>query len=428
MSSAALQQNRLRHKTSFVLHFSPYRERILHMKPPPIHFVYPGTTTFAGQTIACIHAIEDLTKSGFTVHPIEYPAYDRSGRGPGPLVRYACRLLKALAATMTTLFSRQPVIIFSHTQTLGGLVRMGLPHLVLVCLRPSTRVGVVLHGGMFLTWEGPEARKKLFMKLIRSSALTTANTHGQRDRLINDGANPNQVAVLFNTIDFDPMPIEELRKTTSNSDTPPASLNLTFVSALLDTKGFVEFLEAANRLAQTHPALKLTVTLCGPIAFSAYCKRFQDASEKHDWIVDMLTRLNAHPLVEAEWKPRVEGEDKKTVYRDADVVVLPSTHPMESSPLILPEAMASGCAIVTSRAGSIEEIVDPHCAILIDKVDSNSVFEALDQIARTPGLARTMARAGLTRFYQRYTREHHRAFWENAGEILTGCPPDTHQA
>ena len=76
----------------------------------------------------------------------------------------------------------------------------------------------------------------------------------------------------------------------------------------------------------------------------------------------------------------IDNEDMPTVYRMADVVVLPSMWD-EPAGMTMIEAMASGCALITTESGGIPEYVGKNGCVLL-KRDENLIDNISKEIKR----------------------------------------------
>jgi glycosyltransferase involved in cell wall biosynthesis len=87
-------------------------------------------------------------------------------------------------------------------------------------------------------------------------------------------------------------------------------------------------------------------------------------------------------------------EDLAAFYRNAAALVFPSLFEGFGMPVL--EAMASGCPVVCSDAGSLPEVAGP-AALLVDPRDHEGLAEALRRILCEEGLAATLRAHGLER-------------------------------
>ncbi len=89
------------------------------------------------------------------------------------------------------------------------------------------------------------------------------------------------------------------------------------------------------------------------------------------------------------WVPQ---EDMPALYRLADLFLFPSWY--ESCSVALLEAMASGCAIVTSNTGGTPELTG-DAAVLVDPGDPEAIAEAVHRVLADERLRQQMVRKSL---------------------------------
>ena len=104
----------------------------------------------------------------------------------------------------------------------------------------------------------------------------------------------------------------------------------------------------------------------------------------------------------------------------ADVVIVPSEYG-DACPSTVSEALASGRALITTRAGGIPELVDgPDNAMMIPPADVQALAAAMARLAREPALRATLAEHGRLRAEgalseRRYHKEVIDAIFEDFG-------------
>jgi len=89
-----------------------------------------------------------------------------------------------------------------------------------------------------------------------------------------------------------------------------------------------------------------------------------------------------------------DDQSLSELYRGADVFVFPSWYEGFGWPPL--EAMACGLPVVSSRAGSLAEVLGDE-ALLCDPSDTNGFARAIEQLLACPQLARCRGAAGLKR-------------------------------
>jgi glycosyltransferase involved in cell wall biosynthesis len=96
--------------------------------------------------------------------------------------------------------------------------------------------------------------------------------------------------------------------------------------------------------------------------------------------------------LEAVFDFRGHVADLTPLYSAADLVILPSRS--EGVPLVVLEALASARPVVASKVGSIPEVLDPSCGILIAQPAAIEFARAIHSLLDHPGLRERMGAAG----------------------------------
>ena len=138
-------------------------------------------------------------------------------------------------------------------------------------------------------------------------------------------------------------------------------LNLLFVGSLDSRKGILDLLYTLKGLGRVD--WKLTV--CGTFTE----KKTQIAYEK------IVNELGDKVL----FMGYVSGGKKKKVFCDADILILPSYG--EGMPIVIMEAMASGCAVISTKVGAIPEVINRESGILITPGDRVQLGNAIMEYA-----------------------------------------------
>lgn len=104
----------------------------------------------------------------------------------------------------------------------------------------------------------------------------------------------------------------------------------------------------------------------------------------------------------------VSGAAKGSLFRDADVMCLPTKYQFEGQPIALLEGMAAGLPIVTTRRAGIEETVG-DAAIYVPEGDTQALADALATLRDDPALRARLGARGRARYEERFTAEAYRA-------------------
>lgn len=151
------------------------------------------------------------------------------------------------------------------------------------------------------------------------------------------------------------------------------------VAALRPEKGHELLLRALAAMAPAHPGARLALIGDGP---------------------------EREPLAEKARRLGVAGAvsflgaraDVALLLQALDIVVLPSHPAVETLPLSLIEAMAAGRAVVATRVGSVDELVeDGTTGLLVPPGDPEALAAAIARLAGDPSLRDAQGRRGAER-------------------------------
>lgn len=155
----------------------------------------------------------------------------------------------------------------------------------------------------------------------------------------------------------------------------PDSLKVLFVGRLEERKGIGYLVQAIPEIVRTIPKVHFYIvggdTDTGPNKSSVLAQLRQSLA-------------NSGCQSSVTFIKRVPFEDLPSLYRSADVCVVPSLY--DNSPYTCLEAMACGKAVVGSSAGGIREyLVDGESGILIEAKSASAIVRAVTNLLTNPG-------------------------------------------
>jgi len=178
------------------------------------------------------------------------------------------------------------------------------------------------------------------------------------------------------------------------------SVSILFVSMLYERKGLFVAIQAVNELLMA--GMNVELTCLG------------------EWRSHRV-RMQAEIMIQPENKSRFHfpgvqsGNAKWEYYRKADIFLFPSFAPGETFGVVLIEAMCFSLPVVTSRWGSIPEVVDENsCAIICNPRDVTGCRDALARLVNDSDLRQRMGKTGRERYLSYFTIDIYRKSMENA--------------
>ncbi len=374
-------------------------------------FIYIGVAGgFSGQAKATDLIIDGLNPKGVVCVRGLLPYLDRSGRLPVSISGVSL-FAKLLRVYWRFLCERLPEGGAIHLSL--GLTRFALlrDYVALICAslfaRGRVRKVVALHGSVFTEWPTNSLNAQLFRSVIRCAGCVTCVGSSHRQALINLGVSSGKIEIVPNTCEYDGIEESDVTEKQASSDQP---LECLFLSSLTDTKGYPEYLEALEMIGSVDGA-PIHAVLCGPIMMDAYRKRFETYDEAKVWIEQKVASINESDRVQAEWIPGARGSEKKALFEQAQIFVLPTQYPVEAQPLAVIEAMAHGCAIVTTDAGELLSTVNDESAIILSAPTPDSVKQSIISLAEDEQLRLRLSQAALNQFKLKFNRERYVQRW-----------------
>lgn len=382
------------------------------MKRPNIYFVYVVPLSFSGQSAASDMLIYGLAGRGWQcvkmpIHPLDRSVRNRLLR----FVSFGAKMLKAWLDLLGLLFKSNVLLHLNLGQSLASFLRVILPVFLLKFFRRDSRIVTSLHGSVFMEWKRSALVTKVFFWYLRQSHAVTVLGQRQSDKLIAFGVPAEKIYVVPNTCELDVAQESEVEAKFSDQE----EVNLLHLSLLIESKGYPEYLEALEILSRDRELpCDVNAILCGPMSFTAYCSRFLKEVDKEAWIEGKIREINQREAsrVRVKWIRGADGEEKAQLFRKAQIFVFPSQFPVEAQPLVLLEAMASGCAVITSDVGEIPSTVDATTAIIEHQACAETLAKHIKQLLSSPKRRLDLGLGGIRVMQKKYTVKSHIDNWE----------------
>jgi glycosyltransferase involved in cell wall biosynthesis len=167
---------------------------------------------------------------------------------------------------------------------------------------------------------------------------------------------------------------------------PPVIL---YLSNLMETKGVLTLLEAANVLKERQIDFRLNL-VGAPM---------NDIMKKINSLISKYKLGNNLISIGPKYK-----DEKKEAFQRADVFVLPTYYDKECFPLVLLEAMSFNLPVISTDEGAITDIIDDgETGFIVNKKDSVGLAEKLVLLLKDEELRIKMGRNGFRKFKNKYT-------------------------
>lgn len=192
------------------------------------------------------------------------------------------------------------------------------------------------------------ARKQLIEDMNKHIDKVVFLTEHIRQQFVDEGLNSEKTEVLYNFHDLQP---------SNNKLQRTSNMHIMYMGALHREKGVIELLTALTNLQN----LDFHIDICGKLT---------DQSIK-----DEFERLTKELGEKVEIHGYVSGEEKTKLLNRADIFILPSYH--EGMPLVILEALAAGCAIISTPVGGTPEILNEENVVWIEIKSVTDIGKAI---------------------------------------------------
>lgn len=228
-----------------------------------------------------------------------------------------------------------------------------------------------------------EAMRGCWLRFADAVVNVSADTHNET---IRRGVPPERSMMVYSGLDLapyrDPMPKNEAKARLGFANDDVIVGN---VARMWPEKALHALVEAAARLAQKHPALRIVFIGDGVLEPALRAEVSQRGLEKNVQFLGFR-------------------KDLVEVMSAFDLFALPSS--AEGTPMVIYSAMALGLPIVASKVNGIGEILEhERSGLLIKPADAGELTAAIDRLLTAPALGRALGDAAKRRVEERYSAE-----------------------
>ncbi len=370
---------------------------------PRVLFIYPDPPGYSGQRSACELTISILS-CDYRFTSVKIPGVPHVKRTPWLLARFAVALLMLFPRLLFASWGPPDIVIFAVCQTRPTIIRDRIV-IALTQIVVPTRVPTImpLHSNVFLLWRLFDPMARSFRKLLSRADIAIALGPKQHDALTSYIC-PNKIEIISNTCECDLISEQNLAH---KFDESRNRLNVLHLGTLMEPKGYVEVLEAAKLVR-----CDTRVTICGRVAKTKWDVRFSSTTEAEEWLDEQGSSESIRIITGAT------GGSKTKLYVESHVFVLPTSYPVESQPLVLLEAMASGCAIITTRVGEIPYMLDDTSCLFLDDVSPAGIARTIEKLYSDRVLCRRLGENARSKYMRKFGKAANAERWRT---VINKC-------
>ena len=320
--------------------------------PEPVH----------GQSMANKILFDGLKSKGYKVDNIDTTLLSKIEGSDGLKKSFFKKLFMAFGKMFSELFkmlfNRYDLVYITPGHSFLGFMRYS-PY-ILICRLKNLPYFLHSHGGRIgNTYREAGGLKKRMLKFFIKKT-SGAIVLGDSLKWMFEGIVPEEkIFVCHNGVPAesasDPKEVQE--KIGSKSKV----LNLLYLSNLMKEKGIMDIFKSLEYFQKSGIDFKLKIA--GNIEKKLE-ERIMSYFEKYKERVRYLGVVG--------------GEEKRELFLESDIFILPTYYPIEGQPISILEAMINGCAIVTTDQGGIGDIFkDGLNGVQCQKKDPYSIYLAV---------------------------------------------------
>lgn len=175
-----------------------------------------------------------------------------------------------------------------------------------------------------------------------------------------------------------------------------------YLSALMHSKGILEFLDAIPLVLGKRPTANFV------IAGALWADASMGLKEITRHVGKRLDVLNERFPGHVRYLGLVTGKEKIGLLKDSAIFVMPGWHPSEALPVSVIEAMRTGTAIVATRHNFIPAIIGPQNGILVEPHAARAIAEAVINLLEDPERLKTIQEHNVAHAIQNYSPAKYR--------------------
>jgi glycosyltransferase involved in cell wall biosynthesis len=294
---------------------------------------------------------------------------------------------------------RPDVVYVPIAQNTGAFLRDGF--FVLFAKLFGAKTVVHLHGSYFreFAMRSPKAVQWFIALVMHATDLALVLGGNLRSNFA-PWLPDRRIAVLENFIDPDVVAtLDALHK--KHLRTSAGRIVVSYLGTLIESKGILQLLEAVEPLVREG---RVDLRIAGKPARDRFTG--MDGPEIEGRIQELMQKYPDNVF----YNGPIYGKDEKCRFLlETDIFAFPTWYPYEGQPLVILEAMAARCALVSTRScGAIEATVAEGInGLLVTKQDVGELRDALLKLSENEEIISRFQNNSRELFEKKYTQDAH---------------------
>ncbi len=182
-------------------------------------------------------------------------------------------------------------------------------------------------------------------------------------------------------------------------------IKLLFLSNLIESKGYLDCLEAAKILTyEKH--IPIQFSFCGRAILHKFSPGFMTEKEILDHFFQQIESKGLENVV--HYHGVVKGQEKSRLLSDSHIFVLPTYYAWEGQPISILESLSFGLPIIsTPYRGIPGMVIDQYNGFFVEPKNPLQIAEKIEKLWRDPCLYTMMSTNAVDYFQKNFTHQQH---------------------
>ena len=183
-------------------------------------------------------------------------------------------------------------------------------------------------------------------------------------------------------------------------------LKLLYLSNLIESKGYLDLLEAMNILVN-HLHLRVECHFCGEFLSNPADDELVKSSSHGKKL--FFNYINKHNLEDnVFFHGSIRGEEKIKMLNDSHFFILPTNYNIEGQPVSIIEAIAYGCVVISTNYRAIPDLViEGKTGYFVPYKDPGYMAELIYNLISDPIKYHYLSNESIKHFNKNFTQERH---------------------
>jgi len=178
--------------------------------------------------------------------------------------------------------------------------------------------------------------------------------------------------------------------------------NLFYLSNMIESKGYLDVLDAANILVNDHKK-NIKCVFAGKFMSSVDDTLFSSATEAQESFFKFIETNKLNSSI--TYFPGLEGNQKADYFLNSHIFLLPSYYLNEGQPVSVLEAMAYGVVPVVTKYRMIPLMVTEQTGFFVQPRNSAEIVRVILYLMNNPGKYAEFSQACTDRYKENFTRQ-----------------------